>query len=110
MGSAVSCTSLARVPERGRRSNRVRPLDIISSSSSLGSSGRYSFARLASLVPASDEERWQFIDLTCQQEAKPVEEDHTRDWKTLRLFVSSTFTDFQAVSLSPEELAAALCR
>ena len=99
MGSAVSCTSFA-IMERGRRSNRVRPLDDISSSSSLSSVGCDSFARVASLVPSSDEERWQFIDLTCQHEAKRIEQDHTRDWKTLRIFVSSTFSDFRAVSVA----------
>eukprot|EP00118_Oscarella_pearsei_P000676 m.5528 g.5528 ORF g.5528 m.5528 type:complete len:1333 (+) comp13436_c0_seq2:121-4119(+) len=96
MGSSSSCV---RSPTVSGRRNRVRPIDCSGvhhgRTSLTGASPRFSFARLASVVPTGLEERWQFVEMTCDGE-KSHAVDHTRDWKTLRLFVSSTFSDFHS--------------
>ncbi len=51
-------------------------------------------ASVASKRPRSVEECWQLVDLTCggRQGRKPP--PPRSGWKTIRLFVSSTFSDF----------------
>ena len=112
MGTSASC-SRSSATRLTRRNRRVRPLDdnddeIVLSTAVAGSkrslanfsTPRLSFARIATMVPTGIDERWQFVEMTCNREKKYTI-DHTRDWKTVRLFVSSTFSDFQSVSIFP---------
>lgn len=55
-----------------------------------------SLSEAASVRTASVKEQWQLADATCvkKHKLKPRVLKKRKGWKTIRLFVSSTFTDF----------------
>ena len=68
------------------------------SSSDIEKQPLLSYAEAASLRPASPETMWDIVEKTCAQDSSGTLDSvqNRRGWKTIRLFVSSTFRDFHA--------------
>lgn len=57
-----------------------------------------SYAEAAALRPTSPETMWDIVEKTCVKDSSGTlnSVQNRRGWKTIRLFVSSTFRDFHA--------------
>lgn len=57
-----------------------------------------SFSEATALKPSSPENMWAIVEKTCIEDSawKVKSVQNRRGWKTIRLFVSSTFKDFHA--------------